>query len=369
MLETYGHGGDLETAAQRFGIAREELLDFSANINPLGPPPNVTEAIIEGLSSIIHYPDPGHRRLNQLLAARLGLQPECIIVGNGAAECMALALLGLNAGTVGIAVPCFSEYGQLAVQFGAKVLTAAGTAEQGFIPALANLRRLIAASDAVFLGSPNNPTGTVYSLGILHELVELAEEHGTYLIMDEAFIDFIPPEERITLLPELHRYPHLILIHSMTKFYAIPGLRLGYAAAHPETAAKLRGKQVTWSVNALALLAGEACLGGGLEDYEQRTRELIKRQREWLVTQLSTPELGLRIWPSAANFLLLRLPETWTASEFQQSMGRRGIMIRSCAMYEGLTPQDIRVAVRSAEDNIRLVHTMREVLGERGIQA
>ncbi|ANE46365.1 threonine-phosphate decarboxylase [Paenibacillus swuensis] len=364
-LETYGHGGDRDTAAALFGYKPNQMLDFSANINPLGTPVQVLEALVNGLPEILHYPDPAHRNFRRKLAARLGVDPEELVVGNGAAECMALALLGLDVRAVGIAAPCFSEYASLAEQFGSRVITVTGKAERDFRPTLDELLALLEQADLVFLGHPNNPTGSTYPLEELRALADRAEAVGSYLVLDEAFVDFIPPEERVTLLSELSKYTRLIIIHSMTKFYGIPGLRLGYAIAHRSVAERMRGKQVTWSVNALALLAGEGCLDPSLAEFEQSTRALVHRERKRLVKALQAPDLGWTVWPSAANFLLVRLPEPWTAAELQSAMGLRGIMIRNCAMYEGLTPHDFRIAVRGPADNDRLLTALRAFAQER----
>ncbi|MEF2967035.1 threonine-phosphate decarboxylase CobD [Paenibacillus sp. M1] len=359
LLEVYGHGGDLATASVRYGVAPGKITDFSANINPLGPPPGVLELLKESLPRITGYPDPGHRALIAKLANILDTDKDCIVIGNGAAENMALALLALSPGKVGVIEPCFSEYRALSRQFGAEVVSVSGTEERDFRAAPEEVERLIKDSDLVFVGQPNNPNGVQYTLDELCRFAEAGERYRTYVVIDEAFIDFIPEANRQSLLGELERYPKLILIRSMTKFYAIPGLRLGYAIAHPETAAAMRGKQVTWSVNALALLAGEACLDAG-EDYGRATISLIARQRETLRRELD--RLGCRTWPGEANFLLVRLPEGRTAAGMQDALGRRGVLVRSCAMYPGLGERDIRIAVKDEAACAKLLDEMKRAL-------
>ncbi|MCJ8013177.1 pyridoxal phosphate-dependent class II aminotransferase [Paenibacillus sp. KQZ6P-2] len=358
MLERYGHGGDLESAAETYG--RSGFLDFSANINPLGPPPGVMKQLEHALSSIIRYPDPGHRALKELLGSRLSLRADQLCIGNGAAECMALILLGLQPRRVGIVEPCFSEYTQLSEQFGAQVQSVFGTRENGWRADVAEIEGLFRSVDLLFIGQPNNPNGIQYELDLMRHLAGEAERCGTYLVVDEAFIDFIPEAKRQTLLPELERYPHTILVRSMTKFYAIPGLRLGYAAAHPDLVQAMTNKQVTWSVNGLALLAGEACLNCG-DSYERDTIGLITEQRRLLTVGLR--KLGCEVSEGEANFLLAGLPVPWTAERMQTEMGKRGVLIRSCAMYPGLGEEYIRVAVKAQEDNKQLLKVMAEVLG------
>lgn len=359
MLEKYGHGGDLLTAAELYEVEDGLFLDFSANINPLGPPPGVLEMLQDSWQAVTSYPDPGHRRLKSLLAENLGVDSRRITVGNGAAESMALLLLAVKPRYVGIIEPCFSEYRQLAEQFDAEVLSVQGTKEQDYRAGVQSIAGLLDQVDLLFLGQPNNPNGVQYALDDLRLLAHKAERCGTVLAVDEAFIDFIPEERRQSLLPELAAFRQTVLIRSMTKFYAIPGLRLGFTVAHPELAAAMTAKQVTWSVNGLALLAGEACLRSG-QAYEVRTREFIAAERELLRQGLL--QLGCVVPPGEANFLLAGLPAPWTAQAMQARLGRSGILVRSCAMYAGLTPGHIRVAVKGREDNARLLRQMGEIL-------
>ncbi|KAF4324845.1 hypothetical protein G195_001082 [Phytophthora kernoviae 00238/432] len=185
--------------------------------------------------------------------------------------------------------------------------------------------------DMLFLGQPNNPNGVQYPVETLHRLARKAEITGTILVVDEAFMDFIPESQRQSLAPRLKEYPQVIIIRSMTKFYAIPGLRLGYALGRPELIHAMTEKQVTWSVNGLALIAGEACLQSG-ENFEQETMALVSYERERLTTGLEA--LGCE----------------------------RGILIRSCAMYLGLGERHVRFAVKDAEANGRLLETMENVM-------
>ena len=360
LLEVYGHGGDLQTASERYGISPGQMTDLSANINPLGPPPGLIDRLRAAMPEIVKYPDPGHRRFISLLSERYALEEDHFIIGNGAAENMALALLALSPARVGIIEPCFSEYRTLAEQFGATVSSVYGSVERAFRADPRDIERLIEETELVFLGQPNNPNGVQYPLDELHRFAQTAERCGTYLVVDEAFVDFIPEAKRQTLLPVLGQYKHLILIRSMTKFYAIPGLRLGFALAAPELVARMRSKQVTWSVNALALIAGEICLQGD-EVYEQATISLITEQRELLHTGLH--QLGCQTWPGEANFMLVRLPEGWTAAAVQTELGRRGVLVRSCAMYPGLGERDIRIAVKGQAEREKLLTELTAVLG------
>ncbi|MCM3783568.1 threonine-phosphate decarboxylase CobD [Neobacillus mesonae] len=359
MIEVYGHGGDVETAAARYGIPPMDFLDYSANINPLGPPPAVTEALKQGLHHILRYPDPGHRGLKKKLSAKLNLPPDHILIGNGAAECMALILQALGPEVVGTIEPGFSEYRQLAGQFGARTEYIYGERELDYKAKLSDILALVDQVELLFIGQPNNPNGVQYSQSDLEAIAQYAKARDVTLVVDEAFIDFIPEMDRQTLAASLESYPNVILIRSMTKFYAIPGLRLGYALGHPELIASMSKKQVTWSVNGLALLAGEACLEEN-SAYEAETQTLIKEQRSRLMKQLAA--LGFRTYPGMANYLLLETPERWDAHLLQEALGKQGVLIRSCAMYPGLNDKAVRIAVKGQADNSRLLRALRFVM-------
>lgn len=362
VLEVFGHGGDLVTAAERFGVEAGRFVDFSANINPLGPPARVLEGLREALPQVVHYPDPGHRSFRSALAAKLNLPASWLLPTNGAAEAMALAILALEPKTVGIVTPCFSEYAQLSKQFGARVLACPGREERGFKPDEAELYRLFERADLVFVGSPNNPTGLLYEPDELLRMAGWTAETDTHLVVDEAFLDFVAEERQFTLAGRLSRFPRVLVMRSLTKMFAIPGLRLGYAVAVPALIERLREKQVSWSVNSLALAAGELCLEESA--YAAKTRRLIAEERSYLSGVIGE-ELGWRVWPGEANFLLVRCPAGLTAAELQEMLGRRGILIRSCAMYPGLTPGDFRIAVRTRQENDRLLAALRDVWSER----
>lgn len=356
IIERFGHGGDILTASKQFGV--ETFIDFSANINPLGPPVAVREAINNGLSSIMQYPDPAHRTLKAKISKQLTIPDEMILIGNGAAECMALCIQGLQPKRVGVIYPCFSEYEQLALKFGAEVKACYGLEENNFQASLEDIFSLLEETDLLFLGHPNNPTGNLYAYHELIQIAEFAKKFNTYLVVDEAFIDFIEGYEQLTLINEITNYSNVIIIRSMTKFYAIPGLRLGYMVAAPSIINTCKNKQVTWSVNQLALLAGEACF----EDvsFSEQTVKLIQSERNYLENHIKC-----KVYPSLVNYLLLKLPDELPAEALQANLGKKGILIRSCAMYPGLTDYHVRVAVKSRVDNEKLLYALNEVL-ERG---
>lgn len=363
IIEKHGHGGDLLMAQNLFGIPQGQFLDFSANINPFGPPKSAMKAIIDNLHTIIHYPDPVHRCLSTRLAEKLSISEEQLVIGNGAAECMALVLLALQPKLVGIVYPSFSEYTTLSSTLGATIEPCFGCIENNFKPEMSDLYQLLDKVDLLFIGQPNNPTGILYTKEELRSLAMHARNTNTYLVIDEAFIDFVPVQENYTILDELNHFPNIIIIRSMTKFYAIPGLRLGYSICSEEVALLLKRKQVTWSVNCLALIAGEACLQES--EYAEKTIAFIESERAYLIERLEK-EFNFTVLSSTANFLLVRLPASMTANELQSKMGQQGIMIRSCSMYPGLSERDFRIAVRTRKENNQFLEVLEKVVKNWG---
>ncbi|WP_438431250.1 pyridoxal phosphate-dependent aminotransferase [Gorillibacterium sp. sgz500922] len=447
MLEQYGHGGDLLTARQLYG--REEFADFSSNMNPLGPPEAV-ERILRGPADwIVRYPDPAVRELRARLAERHGIAEDCILVGNGAAELIDLAVREIRPRLTALAAPCFAEYGEAAVKAGSgiaaialaeqggyrlsagQVAALAGTAGEGTGEASraasagassvatgeASRGASAGAADGAtgrtasedgaavpdlwLLGHPNNPTGRRLDA----EAVAAARATGRPVILDEAFMDFIeaaeeagtgrkpesaekktaasapeatarskeaaepkeaagsheaPPNPAASLIAAAAEDPNLLVLRSMTKFYSIPGIRLGYLVSHPERIARLRALQVPWSVNGLAQAIGCAVLED--EAFARRTGAWLAAERPWLANGLR--RLGLTVYPSEVNYLLVRLPDSsgWTASALQAAMGRRGLLVRDASRMGGLTPGHIRLAVKARRDHERLLAALEECL-------
>ncbi|XEC97208.1 threonine-phosphate decarboxylase CobD [Paenibacillus tarimensis] len=361
MLERFGHGGDLLTAAEAYGGSADRFLDFSSNMNPFGPP-SVVRDTIEAYAARIHvYPDPAVRELRQALAFKHRVSEESILVGNGAAELIDLAVRDLKPQRVGLFVPCFTEYGDAALKAGASVVTVPLDAERSFEVEAADAERFPEAPPVLIIGSPNNPTG----VRVRPEHVLEWLKQGITVVVDEAFLDFSPDADRISLVSEAANSDRLLVIRSMTKFYAIPGIRLGYIVAHPRRIASLRALQVPWSVNSLAQKIGCAVMND--RAYEQRTVDWLQGERPWLTGRLR--EIGLHVNESDANYLLVSLPEhsKRRVSSLQREMGERGILLRDASLFEGLDDGWFRIAIRLRQENERLLEALGDVLGSETI--
>ncbi|OBZ16999.1 threonine-phosphate decarboxylase CobD [Bacillus sp. FJAT-26390] len=361
MLERYGHGGDLRTAEEAFGIAAEKFVDFSSNMNPLGPPESVKQALMAYADTIGQYPDPAVRGLRRKLAEHHQIDELSIVVGNGAAELIDLIVRALQPKLTTLAIPCFDEYGDAVRKIGGAVYEIKLSSENQFELhlELEHLCEAAATGSLFMLGSPNNPTGQLVD----PELIRTLLKKGAYVVVDEAFMDFVPEESRYSLVQEATRHEKLFVIRSMTKFYSIPGIRLGYIVGMSRTLSGLRRLQVPWSVNSLAQLIGESVLNE--TDYSERTMAWLLEERPWLTKELQA--IGFEVNPSAANYLLVRIPKDaeLSASMLQLEMGKLGVLIRDASRFAGLDHTYIRVAVKLREQNEQLVAALKQCLLQR----
>lgn len=354
-IEQYGHGGDLWSAEERLGVRSADLLDFSANINPLGPPESVWQAIHDNLSTITAYPDSQARELKKALATRYQQPTSTLAVGNGAAEILYGIMRTLQPQTVGLIYPCFSEYAEAAAVVGANLQGVYAREEADFLTTREELLAACAHVDLFVAGYPNNPNGRLLPIEWLCEMAERLQERDRYLLVDEAFLDFLP--EAPTLLTRLSEFPNVILLRSMTKFYSIPGLRLGFAFASPGLTARIERELPPWGVNSLAQAAGIA--GVQDVDFEERTVEWLVAERPFLEKSLQALP-GVKAYGGEVNFILFRCD----TPSLQEKTGRLGVLIRSCAAYPGLGEGFYRVAVRSREENLRLLACLRQAIEE-----
>ncbi|RKN72946.1 cobyric acid synthase [Paenibacillus ginsengarvi] len=358
MLERYGHGGDLTTAEAMFGKPSGQFLDFSSNMNPFGPPDIVGKLLAEKWRELARYPDPAVRSLRRTIAAFYGIPEESVLVGNGAAELIDLSVRALKPHKVGLARPSFSEYEEAVLKIGGDIVDIPLAEADGFALREEPLREAAAKADLLVLGHPNNPTGRLADVGLLRRLVR----DGVPLVVDEAFVDFTPAEQSVSLIRLAAETKQLYVIRSMTKFFAIPGIRLGFMVAHPDEIRRLADLQVPWSVNAIAQWIGEAVFAE--EAYAERTRRWLAEERPRLTQTLQS--LGLRVYPSDANFLLAAIPERsgFGVKELQRRMGEKGVLVRDASLFPGLDASYFRVAVRLREQNEEMAARLRESLAE-----
>jgi threonine-phosphate decarboxylase len=358
MIEcTPKHGGQLRKISERFNIPASRLIDFSANINPDGPPPAVLQVLrqcLEDPSTLTAYPDLEEEELKRAIAAYVGVAPQTVAVSNGFVPLLQAALQSLNIKQCLLPVPAFVEYRRILAQ--AKVRVAAHILEPASSFSYDFDRMLSGDQDAILLANPQNPSGVFTAKSSLIEFVSAAAAKNIFILLDEAFIDYLPGE---SLVDQVEHFSNLIVFRSVTKFFAIPGLRVAYAVAGAVTTRLLNDHLAPWPISTLASRAVGAAFGDS--HFVDLTRTLNAKRRYALRAGLEA--LGVYVYPSAANFLLLRLPQHAQSSSFcQRAIREDHLVLRDCSNYEALSPDHVRVAVRTERENALLVESARRIL-------
>lgn len=363
--EDAAHGGDVWKAAAATDISVEDLLDFSANVNPEGLPVAALERLqqdAQDLRLLSWYPDRDATALTEQLAAYYQVPPSCIAIAEGAEALIGYALQAFGHGHCIVPVPAFSEY--------RRRLHAAKVEMSAFLLKAANQFRLpverfcqeMASGEfqSVIVNNPHNPSGALLSRRSMVRLLDAARLHGVFALIDEAFIDFVPSASCVS---HAIREPGVLVLRSLTKFFGCPALRVGCAVGHPAMIRRLKEGIPTWPVTTLAMNALTEALAD--TSYHRRTLQQTHQRRRSL--RASLQKLGCTVYPGTANYLLLRLPATApSAAEVRERLLRNAqILIRSCDSYEGLEPgRFIRVAVRRSPENRKLVDALRRLFAQ-----
>jgi len=347
--DLYQHGGNIYEIEPR---RRTFTLDFSANINPLGIPAPVEKLLRRQLKDLVHYPDPKARCLVARLARYWKVKEENVLIGNGSTELIYLTLNAFGPATVTLAVPSFTEYERVARISKCQLKFVYLREDEGFRFNSHCLKK----SNVLFLCNPNNPTGNL----IISNHADIENMPVNKVIIDEAFMDFVPKEHIHTFIPQAAKSRKIIVLKTLTKLFALPGLRIGYLVAHKDIIRTLKEYQIPWSVNVLAQTAATQCLSE--VTFIQRSKQLIEKERNFLYERLSRIK-WFKPYPSVANFLLIKINQKrFTSLHLKERLLKKNILIRDCTNFRGLNKQFIRVAVRTHKENMQLVRALEECL-------
>ncbi|MBT9135608.1 MAG: Threonine-phosphate decarboxylase [Firmicutes bacterium] len=359
MSQPFIHGGNIHQAARSLAIDPQRVLDFSANINPLGLPQELSACLANSFWRLEHYPDPECLDARQALAEHHFCDMDEITVGNGAAEIFQLICLSLKPRRILAFEPTYSGYAFSAHLYGIPYVPL--VQDPWFEPQVGHLGDVIEPRDMLFLCSPNNPTGRSLTRAQVDFLVELTAGKGAFLVLDESFYDFLPSTVALGSYIAAPQMPsHVVVVRSLTKILALPGLRLGYARAQADIAAKLRSVRDPWSVNALALEAAKVY--PFLSKYIETTQTLIATENLYLRQNLPlrTP---FTVVSGEANFLLINLRAAQiTATLLCNRLFAQGILVRNCNTFAHLGEDYVRVAVRTHQENQRLIEALESAI-------
>lgn len=367
--DSYGHGGRVHQYTASTGVSWNNVIDFSANINPLGPPASVLSVLRESLSVIRHYPDTSHTEVKNVLAQHFQVNPDEILCGNGASEVIDLLLQSLQPTRVVVLDPAFSEYRHSAERHRIPVLSAAlfgigedleDTSERTIRSSFgtwlsqplklplhkldANLR----SGDLLFINSPHNPTGACIATREWLRNAKEWQERGVQVVVDESFLDFLLDESDYTAIHHAVESKALFVIRSATKFYALPGLRFGFAIGPSRHIQGIERMRDGWSVNQLAQIA--AVVAYQDTRFQQDTWRWLHAEQEH-VKQLWSKVSGVNLYMGKVNFFLLQFQRPEMSTRLEQHLQHQGILIRNCINFRGLEPGAYRIAIRAEAEN------------------
>lgn len=347
------HGGDIYT--ERDFPDGVELVDFSANLNPLGMPQAVKDALCQDPDAYQSYPDPQCRALRRAIGEEYGVPESWVVCGNGAADIIWRMVLSQKPKRAVLPAPTFSEYAEALECVDCEISYFDLPKEKRFAPDDRFLEAIQPGVDICFFCNPNNPTGVAMESDWIFQLMKRCQKSGTLLVLDECFTDFLEEEQCYTALPFLRDFPGTIILKAFTKMYAMAGIRLGYALCADENRIRqISGTGQAWSVSTPASRCGVAALSQ--RDFVEKTKRFVAEERIFLQEELAA--LGLLVYDGKANYLFFRAP----LADLPQRLERLGILIRCCGNYRGLDGSYCRIAVKSRKDNIRLLDGIRQIL-------
>ncbi|MBI5588733.1 MAG: threonine-phosphate decarboxylase [Deltaproteobacteria bacterium] len=356
------HGGDIWRASAESGFELTSLMDFSASINPLGLSPKARAAIKEALRLAPPYPEPYAASLRAALASYHSVAPEELIAGNGSTEFIYLLPQVYRSERALIVEPAFSEYGKALRLSGCAVESFMLREDAGFS---LDIKRFAGAVKKgyglVYIGNPSNPTGSVVEKETVLEAAGILERYGSTLVVDEAFADF---SETRSVKREAVKRKNIVVLRSMTKFFSMAGLRLGFIVANSSIVKRFAGRLPPWSVNTVASFAAAASLKD--TRYIERTRRWLASERAFLFKALSAIK-GLTVYPSEANFLMVRINCPGVAApDVREALLKLGILVRDLSAFRGLGPEYMRFAVRKRDENVALTDGLGKFFGRSG---
>jgi threonine-phosphate decarboxylase len=353
------HGGNVWEAAKALGCGVNDIIDFSASINPRGLSKDAVKAIKGSIPLLRHYPEPESLDITECIACYYGLRPENILPANGSTELIYLIPLALRPKSALIIGPAFSEYRASLKRGAASIESLVCREKDGFGLDIKRLSGLLKRRySLLYLANPSNPAGVAIQRQKVIDISCMCRAHDTTMVVDEAFADF---SEEVSVMKEAQEGGNIIVLRSLTKFFCLAGLRLGFMVAHQRTIRRFKETMPPWSVNTMASKAGASSLCDA--GHMKRTLEEIKREREFLGKGISCIS-GLKPFPSSANFIMARIDKKGIGSVMLKKMLlEKRILIRPLAGFQGLGDRYFRVSVRKRQDNKLLIQALKGIFG------
>ena len=356
------HGSDLEEIEKCFGIKKETIISFSANVNPLGISTRLRTALGDQLDAITRYPDREYTKLRQCISAYTGAQLENIIVGNGSTELISLFIQVKKKKKALIVGPTYSEYERDINLGGGSCKYYPLKEDQDFQPDIDELcRELNDSMDLLVICNPNNPTSTAITHRQMRRILDACLQYGIFVMVDETYVEFAPDEQHITSVKLTNYYSNLIILRGTSKFFAAPGLRLGYAiTGNSDLTSEINVRKDPWTINSLAEIAGQIMFQD--QEYIQKTKNLIHTERERIFQLLSGWDT-VKVYEPQGNFMLMRIQKDHVDAQmlFEHCI-KKGLMIRDCSTFPFLDSRYVRFCTMMPEQNDALMAAFSEKL-------
>ena len=352
------HGGNIDEICRAYNIDRKNILDFSANINPLGLNLNIKNSIIDNLDDIVNYPDITYYELKNEISNFENIKKENIFLGNGAAECIFNLVRALNPKKTLLLAPSFSEYEEAVKSISKDIEYFLLKEEKDFKITDKLLKRLDKSIDLLFICNPNNPTGVITRKEYLEKIIKRANDLNIFVAVDESFLDFVEDKEAYSVMDLVDKYSNLVIIKSLTKFYAMPGLRIGFGVTENKDLLKSIARvTMSWNVNTLASVS--AICGLKQDTYNKESVLYVNKEREYLYNNLNNMK-DLKVFKPSVNFIFFKIDKD---IDLKMELLKYGILIRSCDNYIGLDDSYYRIAVRTREENEKIISALNKVFG------
>lgn len=350
------HGSDLEKIEKIYGINKDDIISFAANVTPLGESGKLKTALFERIDAITKYPDREYTSLRKAIGSYCKCSYEHILVGNGCTELISLFIQITSPKETLLLGPTYSEYERDLKINGSDISYYFLKEEDDFEVDISDfISNIKPSTDLVIICSPNNPTGSIIRPDKLRLLLDHCKKTNTYVMIDETYIEFVPDVDELSAIPLAEEFDNLIILRGTSKFFATPGLRLGYAiTGNDHILTEINTNKNPWMINSLAVVAGETMFMD--EEYINKTRNLILSEKT-RVKEMIEASGKFKIYPSYSNFYLLKiLDENIDAHMLFERAIRQNMMIRDCSTFPGLEDRFIRFCIMKPDDNTRLIN-------------
>jgi threonine-phosphate decarboxylase len=361
-----GHGGNSIDLARQLGCAPEEIIDMSSNINPLGPPPGLIQYLKHHIDVVGSFPEVDAREISKRFAGSCGIDPDRVLAGNGTTQIIYSIPQALEIRRALIVGPTYSDYADACHLHNVKTTFAFAEASKNFQTDINQMKTRLDKVNAVFVCNPNNPTGSLISPEELKSLCRSYPE--TYFIIDESYLPFVPGGEALSL--RRLDSGNLLVLSSISKIFAIPGLRIGFVISAAEIIKKFQRFLQPWSVNSLAQLAvGHlTAIENGTDAFIEKTQRYIRTERRRFL-DAAKDFSDIHLFPSTTNFMLAQLPYDLQAEDVIDQLARDKILIRNCHNFNGLSNRHVRISLKNPEANRLLAEKLSAIVRKTTVEA